>query len=130
MAAAAPVSLGGVGPSPGKVSFEETTAVIEAKWGEGGTKPNNALYMAAMIQAVTTYQEGKEQREKAQRRELFPPDGMSSTPPHLLGAAQDGDCGAIGQLLDGGLNVDALAKNPETGQPTTALQLAVSNKHE
>ena len=77
MAAAAPVSsLEGVDPSPGKVSFKETTEVIEVTWGPGATNPNTALYTSAMMQAVQQYQVGKEEREKASRRRaLFTPDG-------------------------------------------------------
>ena len=63
MAAAAPVpSLEAGDPSPGKVSFKETTEMIEATWGPGGTKPNDTLYMAATMQAVQRYQDGKEER--------------------------------------------------------------------
>ncbi len=36
---------------PGKVPFQETTAMIEGTRGPGGTKPNNDLYMGAMVQA-------------------------------------------------------------------------------
>ena len=63
MAAAAPVpSLEAGDPSPGKVSFKETTEMIEATWGPGATNPNNALYTSAMMQAVQQYQVGKEER--------------------------------------------------------------------
>ena len=42
MAAAAPVpSLEAGDPSLGKVSFKETTEMIEATWGPGATNPNN-----------------------------------------------------------------------------------------
>ena len=77
MAAAAPVpSLEAGDPSPGKVSFKETTEMIEATWGPGATNPNTALYTSAMMQAVQQYQVGKEEREKASRRRaLFTQDG-------------------------------------------------------
>ena len=55
----------------------------------------------------------------------------SSSSMQLLDAANSGDCGAMGRLLDGGLDVNALVKNGATdskGQPihSTALIQAVS----
>eukprot|EP01045_Picozoa_sp_COSAG04_P051109 COSAG04_NODE_21068_length_380_cov_1.277580_1_plen_80_part_10 len=59
---------------------------------------------------------------------------VGDTPEDLLAAAQDGDCGTIGGLLDRGMDVNALAetgqKNPVTGQPMrwTALYVSVWHK--
>ena len=54
--------------TPGKLAYEESKQMIEAEFGEQGSNPNPALYGQAIMAALKTYQQGKENREERRRQ--------------------------------------------------------------